>query len=102
MGSFYFDSQENGNNLTSKQEERASSANGVIEVVSQGQNGSQASNNNNNGTITQEKQRTPSPLFTKKSSPVHSAGNREKRAGSPVILPPISRDGSLIGDESNL
>lgn len=109
----FFYSKESGINLTSRQEERASSANGVIEVVSQSQNGSQVLNNNNNnnvnGNTTQEKQRIPSPPFTKKpNSPVHSvvavgsAGSREKRAGSPVILPPISRDGSLIGDESNM
>jgi len=101
--------KESAISLTSRQEGRASSANGVIEVVSQSQNGNQASNINNNNVddddVTHEKQRTPSPLFTMKSSPVHSvvggsAGSREKRAGSPVILPPISRDGSLIGDES--
>ena len=107
---FHFDLKESATNLTSRQEGRASSANGVIEAVSQSQNGNQPSNNNNDvdDDITHEKQRTPSPLFTKKSSPVHSAtvvggsagGGREKRAGSPVILPPISRDGSLIGDES--
>eukprot|EP00111_Clytia_hemisphaerica_P002472 TCONS_00007069-protein len=87
-------SQHKEADLQSRDESRALSANGHVTEkipVTPVQNGSPSPVSG----LAREKQRTPSPLLNKSFT-----GSREKpREGSPIVLPPISRDGSLVNDE---